>query len=317
MLTTTAIDVDPELMNRCLVLTVDEGAGQTAAIQAAQRAARTLPGLAARRDRTAVVALHRNAQRLLRPLAVVNPLAPSLSFGSGQTRLRRDHAKYLALIEAVAFLHQYQRPVREHRFADGTVLPYIEATAADVALAERLARVVLARSLDDLPPQTRRLWDGLAAFAASEAQRQQITVERVRFTRRQVQAALGWSYQQARVHLDRLAEQEWIVAAGGGHGQVVQYRLVTDGLPITMTGGLFGLEGDCSPIVQAGEQTECDGKTAAELPNEAGLFASGAHAYGGEQPARVVSYMQAPVADVGADGGADAGAEAEPQAVAV
>ena len=149
---------------------------------------------------------------------VVNPHAPMLTFAAHQTRLRRDHAKYLALIDAVAFLHQYQRETRRHTFADGTVLEYIEATAADVALADELARVVLARSLDDLPPQTRRLWDGLRAFVAAEAAKQGTTVDRVRFTRREAQAALGWSYHQARVHLDRLAEQEFILQAGGGFG---------------------------------------------------------------------------------------------------
>lgn len=44
-LTTTAIEMDEELLNRCLVLTVDEGAEQTAAIHKAQRESRTLQGL--------------------------------------------------------------------------------------------------------------------------------------------------------------------------------------------------------------------------------------------------------------------------------
>ena len=40
MLTTTAIEIDDELMNRCLVLTVDEGSEQTKAIHARQRTRR-------------------------------------------------------------------------------------------------------------------------------------------------------------------------------------------------------------------------------------------------------------------------------------
>ena len=311
MLTTTAIDVDPELMNRCLVLTVDEEPAQTAAIQAAQREGRTLAGMTARRDRAATVALHRQAQRLLRPVVVVNPYAPALSFGSGQTRLRRDHAKYLALIDAVAFLHQYQRPVRDHTFADGTVIPYIEVQPADIALADRLARVVLTRSLDDLPPQTRRLWDGLCGFVAAEAARQAVAVERVRFTRRQVHTALGWSYQQARIHLDRLATEEWIVATGGGYGQVVQYRLVEDGpavagpLPATppvetptpMTGSLFGSGGVCSPSVGLGEQTEQAGNDRSNGAQSAGLSTSRVRTCGGINPPIVLSsYTHAPAA---------------------
>ena len=44
-LTTTAAEIDEELLNRCLVLTIDEGRQQTAAIHAAQRERRTLAGL--------------------------------------------------------------------------------------------------------------------------------------------------------------------------------------------------------------------------------------------------------------------------------
>lgn len=43
-LTTTAAKIDEELLNRCLVLSVDEGRSQTQAIRAAQRARRTLAG---------------------------------------------------------------------------------------------------------------------------------------------------------------------------------------------------------------------------------------------------------------------------------
>jgi len=66
-LTTTAIEVDEELLNRCLVLTVDEDREQTRAIHRIQRQAQTLEGLLARSRREEIVRLHRNAQRLLKP----------------------------------------------------------------------------------------------------------------------------------------------------------------------------------------------------------------------------------------------------------
>ncbi len=44
MLTTTAVDLDEELVNRALVLTVDEDRAQTRAIHDRQRARRTLEG---------------------------------------------------------------------------------------------------------------------------------------------------------------------------------------------------------------------------------------------------------------------------------
>jgi hypothetical protein len=55
-LTTTAIDVDEELLNRCLVLTVDEDREQTRAIQRQQRLAKTIVGLRASQQRTAIIA---------------------------------------------------------------------------------------------------------------------------------------------------------------------------------------------------------------------------------------------------------------------
>jgi hypothetical protein len=57
-LTTTAIDVDEELLSRCIVLTADEGREQTRAIHARQRAAQTLDGLLAGIERDQVVKLH-------------------------------------------------------------------------------------------------------------------------------------------------------------------------------------------------------------------------------------------------------------------
>src|SRR5262249_62308492 len=86
----------------------------------------------------------------------VNPYAPRLTFLDDRTRMRRDHMKYLTLIRAIALLHQHQREIKtvEHR---GKVVPYIEATLDDIALANRLSHRVLGRSLDELAPQTRHL----------------------------------------------------------------------------------------------------------------------------------------------------------------
>ncbi|MGH7341273.1 MAG: DNA primase, partial [Candidatus Rokuibacteriota bacterium] len=150
-LTTTAIEIDEELLNRCLVLTVNEGREQTRAIHRLQRERQTLEGLLQRQDRERVLKVHRDAQRLLRPLLVANPFARSLTFLDHQTRTRRDHMKYLTLIRAIALLHQYQRPVKTAHH-DGRAVRYIEVTKADVATANRLAHEVLGRSLDELPP---------------------------------------------------------------------------------------------------------------------------------------------------------------------
>ncbi len=173
LLTTTARDIDEELMNRCLVLAVDEGREQTRAIHERQRARRTLDGMFANRQRQALIALHQNAQRLLRPLDVLNPFAQFLTFPDQTTRLRRDHEKYLTLIDTIAFVHQHQhqRPVLIAERA-GQRVEYIEATLADIELANEIAHDVLGRSLDELPPQTRRLLKLIDGHVGAECHRQ-------------------------------------------------------------------------------------------------------------------------------------------------
>ena len=112
MLTTTAIDVDEELLNRCLVLTINESREQTREIHARQRRNRRSKGCWPRRTGQHIVELHRNAQRLFKPVHVVNPYAEQLTFMDDKTRMRRDHMKYLTLIRSIALLHQYQRAHR-------------------------------------------------------------------------------------------------------------------------------------------------------------------------------------------------------------
>jgi hypothetical protein len=226
--TTTAVDMDEELLNRCIVLTVDEGREQTRAIHERQRQARTLEGVIARQERQRILALHQNAQRLIRPLFVVNPYAAELRFPDHQTRMRRDHMKYLGLIEAVALLHQYQRPVKtvEHR---GQKLRYIEVTRDDICIANKLAHEVLGRSLDELPPQTRRLLGMLDDLASAECSRLGIERCDFRFSRREVRERTGWSYEQLRVHLGRLVEFEYLLVHRGARGQSFVYELCYDG----------------------------------------------------------------------------------------
>jgi hypothetical protein len=226
-LTTTTIDVDEELLNRCVVLSVDEEREQTRAIHDRQRERETLEGLLAREDRSQVLALHNNAQRLLEPLAVVNPFAKRLTFSDARTRTRRDHMKYLTLIRAIALLHQHQRPVKSATVG-GRELRYIEVSADDVRLANRLAHAVLGRSLDELPPGTRRLLALIEAHVAHQAQEQGEARERVRFTRRELREALGWGDTQLKVHLGRLASLELVWCERGVHGAYA-YALAWDG----------------------------------------------------------------------------------------
>jgi hypothetical protein len=236
-LTTTAIDIDEELLNRCLVLTVNEERAQTQAIHRIQRESQTIEGLLRKRDRDELLRLHRNAQRLLKPVSVVNPYAPGLTFLDGQTRTRRDHTKYLTLIRTIALLHQWQRP-RQTVQHNGRTIEYIEVALDDIAVANRLTAEVLGRSLDELPPQTRRLLLLVDAMVTAECKQQRIERADYRFSRREVRAVTGWGDTQLRLHLGRLEELEYLLAHRGGRGQSFVYELA------------FAVEGDgCKPVM--------------------------------------------------------------------
>ncbi|KFW98546.1 DNA primase [Pectobacterium betavasculorum] len=228
MLTTTAIDVDEELLNRCLVLTVNESREQTEAIHALQRHKQTLEGLLMENEKGYLTELHQNAQRLLRPLKVVNPFASQLTFLSDKTRTRRDHMKYLTLIQSVALLHQYQREVKtvSHR---GQVIEYIEVERSDIVLANQLAHEILGRTLDEMPPQTRKLLLLIQGMVNQLAHAQNRKPGEVRFTRRDIRNATQWSDSQLKLHCLRLAEMEYLLIHGGSRGHLLQYELLWDG----------------------------------------------------------------------------------------
>ena len=228
-LTTTAIDIDEELQNRCLTLSVDESKEQTERIHALQRQARTLEGLRLKKKRQRLLTLLRNAQRLLHPVDVVNPYADQLTFTAERTRTRRDHEKYLTLIDAIALLHQYQRGRGQMSEVGGQEeAEYISVTLEDIELANRLAPELLGRSLDELPPQTRRVYEDVKAIVRDRMRAEEIEQRFALFSRRGVRQRLGWSVTQVRLHLERLRELEYIATRSGRSGTAFQYELLTD-----------------------------------------------------------------------------------------
>jgi len=228
-LTTTAIKIDEELLNRCVILTVDEDREQTKAIHRLQRQRQTLQGLLSSQDHQRTLTIHRNAQRLLRPLLVANPYAEELTFLDNKTRTRRDHLKYLTLIRAITLLHQYQRPIRTV-VHNGEEVQYIEATVDDIETANRLASDALGKSVDDLPPQTQRLLRLIEEMVDAACERQGVDRSDFRFSRRDVRDFTAWGNTQLKVHLKRLEELEYLLVHRGGRGQSFVYELL-HGLP--------------------------------------------------------------------------------------
>lgn len=224
-ITSTNAEIDEELQNRSLVLTVNEGRQQTRLIQQIQRERRTLAGLSGRRRNAQLVEIHADAQRLLRTLSVVIPFQNEIDFPDTRIRMRRDHEKFLTLIETIALLFQHQRRIE----ATPEGLEYIVATREDVALATFLAGEVFGISLDELAPQTRGLLKLADEFVSKESERLSIERKLFRFTRRSLREHTGLSDTRVRIHLERLVQLEYVLAYGSGQGRLVEYELLYDG----------------------------------------------------------------------------------------
>lgn len=239
-LTTTAMQVDEELVNRCLVLSVDESRDQTHWILSRQRGSRTLDAIVSSEIASRIRSLHQNSQRLLRPLRVVNPFAPQLTFATNKTRLRRDHEKYLTLIDTIAFLHQHQRPIHT-AMAHGTVVEYIHVDRNDIAVANGIAGEVLGRSLDELSPQSRNLLNQLHRFVTKQSKALNVSRHSFRFTRRDLREATDWSDFQLHTHLTKLVSLEYVLAHRGTRGSRYVYELLYDGEGVEDQPFLMGL----------------------------------------------------------------------------
>jgi hypothetical protein len=260
--TTTATDVDEELMNRCLVIWVSEDRELTRAIHRLQREQETIEGQLAQEKREAIIKLHQNAQRLLQPVKVHNPYARQLTFIDTQTRTRRDNPKYLALIRTIAFLHQYQRP-RKTRMEGGKEVVYIEVTKEDIAIANVLANEVLGRSLDELSSQTQQLLMRIEEMVRAACERLGIEQQDYRFSRRDVREHTGWSNTQVHRHLRKLEDLEYVLAHRGSRGQSMVYELVYEGQGKAGERFMLGLA-DASKLAEHAYDDEHCG---AEAPN--------------------------------------------------
>jgi len=208
---TTASSVNHENATRCFELTMDESVEQTRRIHERQRRMRTEAGLRMRQEAEAICRRHWNAQRLLEPLPVVIAYADKLTFPSAWMRTRRDHARFLNLIEVSAFLHQYQRE-RKH----GAIV----ASVRDYAVAYALAAEVLAETLSDVRKPLREAYERIRELS----RKGDGTV-----SRREIREALAVPDSTVRRWLCDLVELEYLSLAGegskSGQGKSVRYRV--------------------------------------------------------------------------------------------
>jgi energy-coupling factor transporter ATP-binding protein EcfA2 len=202
IVTTISSELNDETKSRFLVVSVDESREQTRRVLEAQRK-REAGETSALEE---VLRRHHALQRCLRPVRVVNPYAPQLTFPDHRLSTRREHPKYLGLIRSVAFLRQFQREE-----ADGA----IRVELADLETAHRLTDQVLGQSLEDLSPPARKLLEAIHAWRPKGS-----------FTRHEIAAKVGWPWVQVWTYARELSEAEWLIDKGG---RPRKYELAWDG----------------------------------------------------------------------------------------
>jgi DNA primase catalytic core len=234
MLTTTNPHaLDFETRNRFLEVTVDESHEQTARILKAQREEDTLEGLLRQAARERIMRLHQNAQRLLRPLKVMNPFAGQLIYPAHGLKARREQKKYLTLLKAMALLHQYQRPVKRAE-RDGISIEYVEITREDLDSINSLGRFALARGLDELSPMARSLYREIQGLIAAKREKLQkdlppgMPAPEPSVCRKDLTRGGGWGYWHLRVYLKELCDKEYLGFTYNGTGRRAHYVVLDD-----------------------------------------------------------------------------------------
>jgi len=223
MITTTAIRLDAETASRFIFLSIDESEQMTRAIHRLQRGQETIEGLMHKSDQEKIKRKHQVAQRMLKPLRVINPYSTYLTFPSRSILFRRDHKKYLGLIRAVAFLYQYQRKIKSMESAQP--FEYIEVALEDIDTANNLAEVVLCRDLSELARPSKVLLAEIRSMATQMSASQDMTLEDVCFTRRTIREHTGWSDWQVKAHIKQLEDLEYLNVKRGSPGRKYHYAV--------------------------------------------------------------------------------------------
>jgi len=232
MESTTDQRINPENANRCFELYLDESEKQTRAIFAAQRRARTLDGWKTERLKEKVLRIHHNAQRLLRPLKVIIPFVDLIEFPPSWLRGRRDHDRFLSLIEGIAFLHQHQREIGSDNGAD-----YLIASLEDYAIAHDLAHLVFAHSVTDLTKPIAEFLEAVRGIVATEAQKQKARVDELWFHRRMIREATKLPDHIVKRSMRQLEELEYVHVQKAPNGSSYRYRLLAvDATPAILDG---------------------------------------------------------------------------------
>jgi DNA primase/predicted transcriptional regulator len=160
--TTTKERIYEDNANRCLLIYLDNSEAQQQSIMQYQRLLSA--GKINKAEEEQTKELLQDLQLMLRKIGVVNPFADKLIIPESVFKPLRTNAHYLQFIEAITFIHQYQREVKK----DNQGNAFIETTLEDIALANELLKEVLLAKSDELTKACRDFLETLKGLLTKE-----------------------------------------------------------------------------------------------------------------------------------------------------
>ena len=200
--TTTKSHLNNENETRCFEIYIDDSEQQMEKIHKIQKLKYSGESLNTSEDysRPWIV-----AQYLLKSYPVIIPYRDLIRFPSKPLRARRDHARFLVLIEVITVLHQFQWEKMEINGAE-----YIMADVEDYAISYDLASVILEQTIKQISPKA----EDLALRIDEFLNKYKVTT----FNRRQIAQFTKWDTKTVKKYLDECFEQGLIGIKSDGRG---------------------------------------------------------------------------------------------------
>lgn len=209
---TTSEQIYEDNANRSFLIYLDDSEEQDKRIMDYQR--KSFAGKVNKEEEQQAKTLLQNAQRILKPITVINPYAEYLQLPNEVFKKRRTNAHYLQFIEAITFYHQYQR---EEKTNEETGEIYIETTLEDIQEANELIKHILLRKSDELNGATRNYLELLKSYLKENQQ--------VNFTSKEIRNKYRLNYNSQRQYTMTLIQNGYVRKAEGNKKEGFKYTV--------------------------------------------------------------------------------------------
>ena len=232
MITSTTHDelINDETRSRFLILTLDNSPEKTKKIMDMMTYKRTKGGLFLSGEKDSISRKHKLIQKAIRPVRMVIPddWQDKLLFNNEKMIYRRKYEGYLALLESVVLLRQYQRKVYTEKDAAGRYTSYTYLTKSDIAFVNSLASSIFSSEFGSLSPVNKALLEMVENFCKAKVRETRLKYYDVVFTRRDIREHTGWDHTPVRRAIEKLIELEYIVRVFTSERGKHHYKLNMD-----------------------------------------------------------------------------------------